>query len=554
MVRLSERFLKQITQLAKDGSPTVDGYNAEIINVSDPLNPQDAATKNYVDTQISNSSFAGPPGPTGATGPGLYTTIADVANNNPLYMQPPIGGTLTMAVNDTSWMVPGQIIYIQMGARGWAYYSVLVVIDANDVTLQLIGEIGWSFLNWEFGAGWLVVSGGFDGPTGPTGATGATGATGTNGVTGPTGPTGPTGSGGGGGGGSAYATTTATFIKPAVNSYGYTTTTATTATVNVSSTSLFSVNQILSVIYTGNTATTYLLVTVINSSTMMTVTSMGGSDPPGTVIPIGAIITPQAPSGWVTAMLLDFTKNVTSISVDSSTLTVNDYVFSRNNTSQEWALPDLGSSTGPLNIYMKTASGLSPGSGMTLPYINIPLFAVVPNYREETPIRITMLCSVSSVSPDGTDGGAVFVGFNFPYSFVVQECDFSTSGEHAFAGFSPPYPGSAPSYVSFNASSSITHNAVLTFPKGIFETAIHQTYQSGNYITGMADNPVGFALSNIFGATTGANQIVNFASSGLISGLSATAVIGAYNNDSVNRTLKIWYYKIEFMPVFSAST
>ena len=49
MVRGSENFLQQITVLAKDGYATVDASGARVINAEDPINPQDLATKAYVD-------------------------------------------------------------------------------------------------------------------------------------------------------------------------------------------------------------------------------------------------------------------------------------------------------------------------------------------------------------------------------------------------------------------------------------------------------------------------------------------------------------------------
>jgi hypothetical protein len=49
MVRISEKFLKQITLLAKEGATTVNNYLARIINVNDPIDDYDAVNKRYVD-------------------------------------------------------------------------------------------------------------------------------------------------------------------------------------------------------------------------------------------------------------------------------------------------------------------------------------------------------------------------------------------------------------------------------------------------------------------------------------------------------------------------
>lgn len=56
MVRTSEKFLQQITLLAKDGYGSVNAFDSLIINALDPINPQDVATKNYVDGYISPST------------------------------------------------------------------------------------------------------------------------------------------------------------------------------------------------------------------------------------------------------------------------------------------------------------------------------------------------------------------------------------------------------------------------------------------------------------------------------------------------------------------
>jgi len=54
MVRVSEKFLQQITVLAKDGAPVIDGYGARYTEADDPVNTQDLVTKGYVDGYIDS--------------------------------------------------------------------------------------------------------------------------------------------------------------------------------------------------------------------------------------------------------------------------------------------------------------------------------------------------------------------------------------------------------------------------------------------------------------------------------------------------------------------
>ena len=160
-MRVDENFLVQITQLAKNGSPTVDGYNAEITNILDPINPQDVATKHYVDS-TAHSGPTGPIGPTGSTG----TTGA----TGPQGIQGLQGSRGLQGATGSA------------GSNG--------VVGATGTT----GATGGTGPTGATGPG----GSGTTGPTGdvgPQGATGVTGSTGPQGPTGNSGATGPTGVG-----------------------------------------------------------------------------------------------------------------------------------------------------------------------------------------------------------------------------------------------------------------------------------------------------------------------------------------------------------------------
>ena len=105
---------------------------------------------------------------------------------------PPVGSFVTIAVDDSTWAVPGQIIYIQ----NIGYFQITRV-STGLITCVNLGYTGNVAPSTTIPAGSLV---GLSGPIGPTGATGSGGGGGTgSGATGATGPqgwqgnTGPTG-------------------------------------------------------------------------------------------------------------------------------------------------------------------------------------------------------------------------------------------------------------------------------------------------------------------------------------------------------------------------
>jgi hypothetical protein len=59
MVRVGEKFLKQITELAKDGYETVNLNSARLINTAEPIDAQDLATMSYVQNYIGSHTLSG---------------------------------------------------------------------------------------------------------------------------------------------------------------------------------------------------------------------------------------------------------------------------------------------------------------------------------------------------------------------------------------------------------------------------------------------------------------------------------------------------------------
>ena len=165
MVRLSETFMTQITKLAKDGAQQVDGYNASITNITDPQNPQDVATKNYVDSNSGSNTtkhqevFTATPNQTAFTL--AHTPI------NQQYTELFITGLSQIVGID--FTVTGNVL---------TYSGAPALLGGEEVVIAYFETVS--------------IPTGNTGPTGPTGA-GGVGPTGPTGIgsTGPTGLAGP---------------------------------------------------------------------------------------------------------------------------------------------------------------------------------------------------------------------------------------------------------------------------------------------------------------------------------------------------------------------------
>jgi len=142
-------------------------------------------------TATSYSSVLGLAGPTGSPGPsGSNAFTATTAS----FVQPAVGGTVSVPVIDAMWVSVGQAVFVATGGN----YSVSSVPNSSHMILTNLGESENALPGAVITAESTVSPSGFSGlsSSGTPGATGATGATGPAGPPGPTGPTGPAGSSG----------------------------------------------------------------------------------------------------------------------------------------------------------------------------------------------------------------------------------------------------------------------------------------------------------------------------------------------------------------------
>jgi hypothetical protein len=135
----------------------------------------------------------GASGPTGATGPrgatGASGANAFGATTSP-FVQPAVGGTVSVLVDTTDWMAPGQPVFVATGGD----YTIAGIASSTVVNLTNTGDSPNASPGSTIASGSDVSPGGLQGASGPTGPTGPAGASGAQGATGPQGASGPTGS------------------------------------------------------------------------------------------------------------------------------------------------------------------------------------------------------------------------------------------------------------------------------------------------------------------------------------------------------------------------
>jgi hypothetical protein len=114
---------------------------------------------------------AGATGATGSQGPAGISAMSLVATS---FTQPPSGGTVTVSLDTSAWMVTPEYVVVAVGGL----YQITAIPDYAHVTLRNTGVSGNLAPGNTVGAGNRVSPSGTPGADGATGATGATGPTG----------------------------------------------------------------------------------------------------------------------------------------------------------------------------------------------------------------------------------------------------------------------------------------------------------------------------------------------------------------------------------------
>lgn len=107
--------------------------------------------------------------PAGGAGPaGVNAFTATTAS----FVQPAVSASVVVAVAESSWAVPGQVVYVENGG----YYTVASVPDSTHIGLTNRGESGNALPGATVPSGSGVSPGGIEGPGGAAGFESAFGA------------------------------------------------------------------------------------------------------------------------------------------------------------------------------------------------------------------------------------------------------------------------------------------------------------------------------------------------------------------------------------------
>ncbi len=158
MVRVREKFLQQITLLAKDGYGIVDASMARIVNAADPIDPQDLATKDYVD---SSDAFTvdSVNDLRSLTGSGRSSTqvkyhTTDGDDGGGIFDRYPVGSYVD---NDGTYIVAGTNVWIrrdsEIGSVKTEWWGTGKADDTAAFIRALAYSVGTTYAAWIAGNG-----------------------------------------------------------------------------------------------------------------------------------------------------------------------------------------------------------------------------------------------------------------------------------------------------------------------------------------------------------------------------------------------------------------
>jgi hypothetical protein len=265
-------------------------------------------------TTISSGAAVRGGGQRGATG--AYPTTTTTAS----FTQPAVNSTVTAFLTDTSFLSPGQTVFVS----GGGFYTVSGGVSTNAAALLNVGGTGNST------AGSNIASGSMLAVVGQKGDNGA-----------------------------SSTTTTSSYTQPAIGS---------TVTVSMASTALLTVNLPVFVGGAGSTGGSYI-VTAIGSSTSATLRNLGGPNnlSPTSTVPTGLMVVPQGNRGeasytTTTASFIQPAINSTiAVSVASTAfMAIGLSVFVTGGGS--YSISSIGSATSVTLTNLGVAGSATPGS------------------------------------------------------------------------------------------------------------------------------------------------------------------------------------------------